>query len=646
MTIDISRKTFDPARNTTWTTTMQGRVATDAPINEDRTLRDRRLRAGMVDLIGRCGYPALLPDSFLIDAVGGGLTIAPGRYYVDGHLAENFGTGTPEFDDVLSELRGPDPVNLADQPYLPGITPDAPEDGTHLVYLQTWQRDVTFLQDMSILDPAVATDSFARRQTVWQVGTFGPVDGGIDCETDADDIPGWNAFIAPSGGRLTTRANPASAEFDPCLLPPGAEYRGTENRTYRFEIHEIRGDGTPMVKFSRSNGVIATTILSQPAADVLEVSQVARDDFLRFNAGDWVEVTDESRLLSGTPGVMARVLTVDDPSNTITLETDLPAGTLVLDGGGPDTDQSLHPILRRWDQAGQMRDEDGNLLVDLDLVGADGLIPAPTDGTFIALEDGVEAALELAGDPPRIGDSWTFIARYADSSVEVLTLAPPHDFHRHTCRLAMVAASGGEFTDVLDDCRDPIGEEDDCCCTVVVRPGESIQDAIDSLPPDFGGCVCLKPGVHTITTTLNITTPNVTIHGESHGVSVTLDGFGPVLRVNGVTGIEVHTIAFRHTASAEGTNGVLELFGCTDVTVEGCAFSAERGTLSAGVLMADCTNVSVRGCRFTETITGVFITLRSDLIRVEDNIFALGGEQFDGLIAVLAPSARGPITVT
>ncbi|MEM7615084.1 MAG: DUF6519 domain-containing protein, partial [Pseudomonadota bacterium] len=294
MTIDISRKTFDPARNTTWTTTMQGRVATDAPINEDRTLRDRRLRAGMVDLIGRCGYPALLPDSFLIDAVGGGLTIAPGRYYVDGHLAENFGTGTPEFDDVLSELRGPDPVNLTDQPYLPGITPDAPEDGTHLVYLQTWQRDVTFLQDMSILDPAVATDSFARRQTVWQVGTFGPVDGGIDCETDADDIPGWNAFIAPSGGRLTTRANPASAEFDPCLLPPGAEYRGTENRTYRFEIHEIRGDGTPMVKFSRSNGVIATTILSQPAADVLEVSQVARDDFLRFNAGDWVEVTDES----------------------------------------------------------------------------------------------------------------------------------------------------------------------------------------------------------------------------------------------------------------------------------------------------------------------------------------------------------------
>jgi len=173
MTIDISRKSFDFRRHTAWTTTMQGRVATDAPVNEDRTLRDRRLRAAVIDLGGRCGYPELLPDSFKIGLSGGELTIAPGRYYVDGHLAENFGTNGPVFDDVLSELRGPDPILFSSQPFgIEGVAP--PADGEHVVYLDVWQRDTTYLEDDSILDPGIATDSFARRQTVWQVRNFGP----------------------------------------------------------------------------------------------------------------------------------------------------------------------------------------------------------------------------------------------------------------------------------------------------------------------------------------------------------------------------------------------------------------------------------------------------------------------------------------
>src|SRR5687768_2978830 len=110
MTVDISRKTFDPRRHTAWTTTMQGRVATDAPGNENQAQRDRRIRALMADLAGRCGYPEILPGSFEIGIAGGALTIAPGRYYVDGHLADNFGTGAPLFDPVLSEERGADPV--------------------------------------------------------------------------------------------------------------------------------------------------------------------------------------------------------------------------------------------------------------------------------------------------------------------------------------------------------------------------------------------------------------------------------------------------------------------------------------------------------------------------------------------------------
>lgn len=380
MTIDISRRTFDPQRHTAWTTTMQGRVATDAPVNEDRMLRDRRLRAMMTHLIGRVGYPSTLPDSFLIGVSGGMLTIGPGTMYVDGHPAENFGLvgpgDEPLFDDILSELRGADPVPFDQQPYFPGVAPDQPEDGAHLIYLDVWQRDITFLADPSILDPGIPTDTFARRQTVWQVRSFGPV-AGVDCETPDEDIPGWSALIAPSAARLNTRANPTAFDPDPCLLPPDAGFRGTDNRTYLYQVHDIAVDGTPLVKFSRVNGVVATTILAQPQADVIEVAEVAQDDFRRFNPGEWVEVTDEVRVLTAEPGVMARVLSVDDPSNSITFEAALPAGAIRLVGVGLEADQAFRPVVRRWDQAGEIRDEAGTVVVDLEALGADGLVPPP-----------------------------------------------------------------------------------------------------------------------------------------------------------------------------------------------------------------------------------------------------------------------------
>jgi Family of unknown function (DUF6519)/Periplasmic copper-binding protein (NosD) len=643
MTTDISRKTFDPQRNTAWTTTMQGRVTTDAPQNEDRGIRDRRFRAETADLIGRCGYPAAIPTSFEISVSVGALMIGAGRYYVDGHLAENFGTGAPLFDEVLSELRGPDPVPFADQPFLPGITPPPPADGLHMVYLDVWQRDVTFLEDASILDPAVPVDTFARRQTVWQVRTFGPVDPATTCATPDADIPGRPEVIAPSAARLTTRANPAQAATNPCELPPGADYRGIDNRTYAYVIHDIAADGTPLVKFSRAHGVIATTILSQPLADTLEVTEVAKDDFLRFNPGDWVEITDEARLLSGTPGVMARVLSVDDPSNTITLEDPLPAGTVRLDGAGPDLDQDFHPVIRRWDQSGQIRDTTGTVIVDLDLPGASGLIPVPADGTSIALEDGVEAALSLvAGGTPRIGDSWTFIARYADSSVQELDAAPPEDFQHHYCRLALVNALGGVWlAPVVSDCRDPI-DFGACCCSVIVFPGDDIQAAIDSLPPDFGGCVCLKAGLHLTQAAVVIGAPFITLHGESHGAVLRRETIGPVLQVTGTTAIEVQSIRFEHQAG-DAPDGIVEVLSSTGVTITGCGFSSSGGGFISGVVIADGNGVTVSDNAFGAMAVGVAMPGRCDHIRIEHNRFALGNENAPALIGISAVQALGPI---
>lgn len=645
MTIDISRKTFRPQRNIAWTTAMQGRVVTDAPQNEDRGIRDRRFRAGTVDLIGRGGYPVALPTSFEITVSAGELMIGPGRYYVDGHLAENFGIGTPFFDDVLSELRGPDPVPFDQQPFLPGVQPAPPLDGQHLVYLDVWQRDLTFLEDVSILDPAVPVDTFARRQTVWQVKTFGPVDQSVTCATPDGDVANWPALIAPSAARLTTRANPASAVADPCELPPGAAYRGIDNRTYTYVIHDFAADGTPLVKFSRSHGVIATTILSLPQADILEVTEVAKDDFLRFNPGDWVEITDEARLLSDIPGVMARVLGVDDPSNTITLENPLPAGTVRLDGAGPDLDQAFHPVIRRWDQFGVIRDTAGTVIVDLDQPGSTGLIPVLPDGTFIALEDGVEAALSLdpAGGAARIGDSWTFIARYADSSVQELNAAPPEDFQHHYARIALVDSVGGVFLDpVVSDCRDPI-DPGECCCTVIVFPGDDIQAAIDSLPPDFGGCICLKSGLHEVRSTLVISTPNITFHGESKGAILRMAGPGPVLQIVGAAGIRVESLRFEHL-EGNASSGIIELLEATDAVIRDCTFVAKTFEV-IGVLIVAYENITVSECEFGAMSIGVATVKRVAHIRVADNRMRLGSGDLPAQLGVWVADAVGPVQV-
>lgn len=643
MTVDISRKTFDPRRHTAWTTTMQGRVATDAPGNENQAQRDRRIRALMTDLAGRCGYPEILPDSFAIGIAGGALTIAPGRYYVDGHLADNFGAGAPLFDPVLSEERGTDPVAFADQPYGTGGA-GAPANGLHIAYVDVWQRDVTFLEDLSILDPAIATDTFARRQTVWQVRTFGPVDAGTTCSTDPT---GWDAFVSPSRARLTTRANPANAVTDPCLLPPGALYRGIDNRTYLVAIHGFDAAGAPLIKFSRTNGSVATAILAQPQGDVLEVAQVAKDDFLRFSAGDWVEISDEARLLAGQAGTMARVLSVDVASNTITLEDPLPAGALVLDGAGPDADQTLHPVLRRWDQTGEIRDENGTVLVDLDTPGATGLIPVPTDGTFVSLEDGVEAAFTLAagiGDA-HVNDNWSFIARYADSSVEILSAAPPQDYHHHYCRLALVEAAGGVFTEVVEDCRDPLDGDCDCCCTVTVEVGDSIQAAIDSLPVETGGCVCLVAGEHQLDGALSLTTSNVILVGESRGAIVRRSGEGTVLRVEDARNIDIDMIDFRHDDGGDA-EAILEIIGCDSVNVARCAFSASKGTTSTGVAVNRSDDVSIRDCDFTALANGVVTVGESGLLTIADNVFDLHGKELVGLVAVIAIKSTAQLRVT
>ena len=110
-------------------------------------------------------------------------------------------------------------------------------------------------------------------------------------------------MLQPSAGRLSTAADGVSGvPEDPCLLPPGGGYTGVENQLYRVEIHDGGPLGLATFTWSRDNATVATQVLAIPALDRLVVDSTGRDAVLRFNAGDWVEITNDQRELQGLPG--------------------------------------------------------------------------------------------------------------------------------------------------------------------------------------------------------------------------------------------------------------------------------------------------------------------------------------------------------
>ena len=62
----------------------------------------------------------------------------------------------------------------------------------------------------------------------------------------------------------------------------------------------------------------------------------------------------------GHPGEIRQIDLVDDASRTITLKTALTAGLFPVDGQDL-TDPDRHTRIKRWDQAGIVRDSGGNI---------------------------------------------------------------------------------------------------------------------------------------------------------------------------------------------------------------------------------------------------------------------------------------------
>lgn len=575
MGADLSRVRFDALRDHSGVVLQQGRLLLDADWNELVAIVDRRLRAGAVDLGSRGPQPGIAgvafvprttPDAFLVTAGSGGLTIGRGRMYVDGLVAENHGTGAPEHDAVLSEVRRSQDTPYDDQPYWPKpLPPPAPTAGAHLVYLDVWQREVTHLEAPDLIEQAVGVDTTARTQTVWQVRFHAPDTPGISCTTPDADVPGWADVIAPSAGRLTTDTIAVDDTEDLCALPPTGGYRGLENQTYRVEIHEGGPAGTATFKWSRDNGSVASPVVEVAAPwTSLRPASLGRDSVLRFSTGDWVEITDDHRDLNQQSGEMRRI-TVHEEDGTISFTTALPTD-LRLDAVAA---AAQHLRIRRWDQNGQVKTATGSNLQDLALSGSPGVITVPTSGAAVVLEHGLTAHLRAPGGQFHVGDHWVFAARTSDTSVEELIDAPPLGIHHHYARLGTVTPRSG-----ATDCRihwpPECGGGGGCSdCTVCVTAEShnsgalTIQEAIELVTPT-GGTVCLEAGLY------HVDKAGLTIDDAT---SVTVRGQGPksLILFRG-KGIQVSSSAFvtlqDFAVAAIGTDAAVSIHSSSRVTAQ------------------------------------------------------------------------------
>lgn len=469
---DYSRIRFDAANRFSRVLEQQGRVALDADANERNEILLYYLRTLARDIFGDYGGP-IAEGGFALELVDDKLMIGEGRYYVHGILCESDGTHhyVDQPDYVPAE---PDPNGSGGDGLRAFLKSKTPNDQRYWAYLDVWERHVTALEDERLREVALGgPDTCARTKVVWQVKARAFDDIVESLEARAESLKKRIKEIEDAGGDASAekarlarvedaleqlRTTPAEAcaapleDFDdgtggmsarlekalqpktPCIIAPDARYRGAENQLYRVEIHRGGAADQATFKWSRDNGSIAALLLKNDGGSQLKVS-----DASGFYAGAWVELSDTARELRGDPGVLVRIVRVDDDTLIVDADSVAAAKTVVVD--------PKRSTVRLWNQEG---DGLGN--------GVALLATNPVD--WLDLEDGVQVRFDPTGDY-RSGDCWLIPARVAggpDGGIEWPdgdAPQPPRRSEHHYAPLGWIGwlrSPTGQSTIKIDGC--------------------------------------------------------------------------------------------------------------------------------------------------------------------------------------------------
>ncbi len=385
----------------------------------------------------------------------------------------------PKLRRLITYLHQPDYVYSTQTGAL--SPPPLPAAGFSQIYLDVWERVITYAEDDEIREVALGgPDTAARTKLVWQVKWTQPDAAAND--PGCISLPDlYDQFQPANRGWLQARAKQSSVSTDPCIINPNASYSGPENQLYRVEINrpgaawdgaDVNNATAATFKWSRENGAVFYPIAGGGGTNNIVVETLGRDDRFGLTEGELVEVQDDRSVLLNNPGNLLAVHAIDPTTMTVTLD------------GTPDTnlgkDQTLHPLLRRWDHAGGDPEEGG-----LTLAGDNCAFVQ--EGVWLTLEDGVQVRFQAAAPangtpagatPPknqyRTSDYWLIPARTATADVEwpkvmdaqgnpetdaqgnvIPVTLPPHGVTHHYAPLAVISTGPSGVAPGPQDCRSP-----------------------------------------------------------------------------------------------------------------------------------------------------------------------------------------------
>jgi hypothetical protein len=337
---------------------------------------------------------------------------------------------------------------------------------TYLVYLDVWERHITYLEDdgdISIREAALGgPDTTTRAKIVWQVKALQGVES-------CDGVKKLDRLSLPT---LRARAKQTESPNEPCLIQPDARYRGAENQLYRVEIHtgSQATDGHPTLptfKWSRENASVIFPILTIAPGNTtttVTLATLGRDDCLGLKTDDWVEIVDDTYTLQNRAAPLLQVSSIDRDTMTVSLT----GTTKILTNMEP----SKHPLLRRWDHQGK-KDGDPKLYGQPLKLGADNalvleIVERDSEDTenWLTLEEGLQIQFPqpLTGQPQNqycTGDYWLIPARTATGDVEwptekgtdgkvISSAMPPHGVEHHYAPLAVISVQGDGTVTVIE----------------------------------------------------------------------------------------------------------------------------------------------------------------------------------------------------
>jgi hypothetical protein len=496
-----------------------GRVLLDHESNLNLDASARTAREAAAATIGPAGVPAG-SHAFEVSVTPSGaldLRIEPGTIWVDGLLAAN-------------------PTQLA---YLAQDQIDPlPASGNALVLLDAFEEHVQPAEDPTLVDPALApTDTCARTRVGYRVRA--------SATTETTCQAAWNALEADiqSTGTLTVTRTVGAVASDPCA-PPGDPLAQIPDGLLRVEVLSGGPASGATFAWSYENGATAIPIV-QIAGDQLTLAPSR----LRLVVGDLVEVSWLARRADRKDhGDLATVTNVTPGAGGDLVELDSPVTA-------PATADGL--AVRRWD--GQV-------------TGA----TTARNATYRGQDLGVTFSAQTGTFLP--GDWWGVRLRAEEGDgIEQRTAAEPDGTRHAFAPLALVDL--GART-VLHDCRPTFTPLVDIVldrgsCTVSVKPGDDLQQAVDSIPAG-GGELCFAAGVYTLTAPLQVEDrqrivfngpgPAGVLRAASREAAVVFDGCNEVevrhLRVEG--GSPGAPPGDPHL------EGALTFLSCRDVVVADC----------------------------------------------------------------------------